>query len=76
MSTLIIENLIRPLGSDLIKGDRGFNNANVGKGDTYLFFGTIVSMISGYVFWFSISKLTTTDVVGAVPTLLTSFLIA
>ena len=68
MSTLIIENLIRPLGSDLIKGDRGFNNANVGKGATYLFFDTIVSMISGYVFWFIISKLTTTDVVGPAST--------
>ncbi len=36
----------------------------MGRGAAYLFIETMVSMLSGYVFWFGLSKITTPEVIG------------
>lgn len=44
----------------MVKPSRGI----IGKGATYLYVETIISLIMGYLFWIVISKLSTTDTVG------------
>ncbi len=37
---------------------------DVGKGAAYVYIETVISMISGYVFWFVMAKITTSEIIG------------
>lgn len=41
-----------------------FGKKVVGRGAAYIYIETIASMISGYIFWIIMSKITTTEIIG------------
>jgi len=48
-----------------------FKKRNVGRGAAYIYVETIASMISGYVFWVIMSRITTSETIGISSTLVT-----
>lgn len=47
-----------------------FKKKTVGRGAAYIYIETIASLISGYIFWIIISKITTTETIGISSTLI------
>jgi O-antigen/teichoic acid export membrane protein len=41
-----------------------FTKQNIGKGAAYLYINTITGMISEYIFWLAISRVSASEVIG------------
>jgi len=48
-----------------------FQKKDIGRGAAYIYIEAIASLISGYLFWLIMSKLTTNDVIGTSSTVIT-----